>query len=146
MNILEKLTSKDSHQIWSASCDIAKCTDIDELKALSDHLDSIMESTKGINLGGGFCPNSYHLEFALKKLEYVKRSAGCLCSLYPEYMFYSPVKEQDSGCITIDKAVEIDGKWNDYYLCHCNQCLSKFKVKEREGHFTWWAWQKVCQS
>lgn len=143
MSMLSKLTSKDPHQIWSASCEIAECDDIGVLKAVSNHLEMIKTATKGIQLGGGLCPNSYHLEFALKKLEHVRCNSGCLCSLYPANMFYSPVKEQDSGRITIDITAEVDGKWVDYYMCHCNHCYLKYKVEEREGHFMWWTWKKA---
>lgn len=143
MSIINKITSKDPHQIWEACGDIAQLTDLNELNILASHLEEIKKSTKKIDLGGTFCPNSYHLDFAIKKLEHVKNNQGCLCSLYQDNMFFNPRKEEEKGNILIDKKVEIEGKWIDYYLCHCMKCNDKFKVEEREGHYTWWSWKKI---
>ncbi|MES2676657.1 MAG: hypothetical protein V4660_20640 [Pseudomonadota bacterium] len=143
MNILEKLKSKDVTQILSACSEVAKCRDLDELKMLSPHVNEIKKATKSISLGGALCPNSYHLDFAIKKLEHVKKDLGCLCALYPENMFYNPVTEQQMALIAIDEVVKIDNKWIDYYLCRCAACNSEFKVEERDGHYTWWSWKRI---
>jgi hypothetical protein len=68
MSILDKFTSKNSQEIWSASCEVAKCNNLELLDSLAIDIKTIENATKGINLGGGLCSNSYHLDFALKKL------------------------------------------------------------------------------
>lgn len=143
MSILDKFTSKKSQEIWSASCEVAKCHNLELLDSLAIDIKTIESATKGINLGGGLCPNSYHLEFALKKLRYVEQRSGCLCALYPEYMFFNPIDEEKTCSITITEIVRIDGKWIDYYRCKCNQCHASYKVEERDGHFTFWSWKKA---
>lgn len=143
MSILDKFTSKNPQEIWSASCEVAKCNSLELLDSLAVDIKTIESSTKGIDLGGGLCPNSYHLEFALKKLRYVEQRAGCLCSLYPEYMFFNPIDEEKSCSIAITETVQIDGKWIDYYRCKCSKCHTSYKVEERDGHFTFWSWEKA---
>jgi hypothetical protein len=143
MNILDKFTSKNSQEIWSASCEVAKCNNLEILDSLATDIKTIEIATKGIDLGGGLCPNSYHLEFALKKLRYVEQREGCLCVLYPEYMFFNPIDGEKNCSITITEIVQIDGKWIDYYKCKCNKCYASYKVEERDGHFTFWSWSKA---
>lgn len=143
MSILDKFTSKNSHEIWSASCEVAKCNNLELLDSLAIDIKAIENATKGISLGGALCPNNYHLEFALKKLRYVNKRAGCLCVLYPEYMFFNPIDEEKNCSITITEIVQIDGKWIDYYICKCNKCHASYKVEERDGHFTFWSWAKA---
>ncbi|MCA2016443.1 hypothetical protein LDJ79_09995 [Vibrio tritonius] len=143
MSILDKFTSKNPQQIWSASCEVAKCNNLELLDSLAVDIIAIENATKGITLGGALCPNSYHLEFALKKLRYVKNRAGCLCALYSEYMFFNPIDEEKNGNITITEIVKIDGKWIDYHICKCNKCHVSYKVEERGGHFAFWSWIKA---
>lgn len=143
MSILDKFTSKNSQEIWSASCEVAKCNNLELLDSLAIDIKTIENATKGIKLGGGFLSNSYHLDFALKKLRYVEERAGCLCELYPEYMFFNPLDEEKNCSITITEIVQIDGKWIDYYRCRCNKCHASYKVEERDGHFTFWSWAKA---
>src|SRR5690606_30771249 len=111
MSMLSKLTSGDPHQIWSASCEIAECTDIEVLKAVSNHLDLIKKATKSMQLKGGLCPNTYHVEFALSKLEHVRSNARCLCVMFPSNVSYSRLTEQDSGRVTIAVTADVEDKW-----------------------------------
>lgn len=143
MSILDKFTSKNSQEIWSASCEVAKCNNLEVLDSLVIDIKIIEKATKGINLGGRLCPNSYHLDFALKKLRYVEKRAGCLCSLYPDYMFFNPIDEEKNCNVTISEIVQIDNKWIDYCWCNCNKCHASYKVEERDGHFTFWSWAKA---
>ncbi|WP_444938775.1 hypothetical protein [Microbulbifer sp. JMSA002] len=143
MSILEKFMSGSPDEIWSASCEVAKCKNLELLDSISDDLEVIEQATAGIDLGGGFCPNSYHLKFALKKLRVVRKRGGCLCSLYPEYMFFNPIYEEKACSVTISEVAKIDGKWIDYYMCKCTNCHSLYRVEEREGHFTFWSWKKA---
>ncbi len=143
MNELEDLLSTDSQRIWAACGAIKSLRDNATLQFLSSHIEQIKTATSGVDLGGALCPNKYHLEFAIKKLEYFKNKQGCLCGLYPENMFFDPSKEQKKGFVEITDKKLIDGKWVDYYICQCKLCSTKFKVEEREGHYSWWQWVKV---
>ncbi len=76
MNILDKFVSNNPEEIWAASCEVAKCNNLELLDALATDIEAIENITNGIDLAGGLCPNSYHLEFALKKLRFVRQRAG----------------------------------------------------------------------
>ena len=69
MNILDKFVSNIPEEIWAASCEVAKCNNLELLDALATDIEAIENTTKGIDLAGGLCPNSYHLEFALKSYD-----------------------------------------------------------------------------
>jgi hypothetical protein len=143
MTALEDLTSKDLTRIRSACAVITDSRDRKWLKELSDSLRLIRENTQNLELGGALCPNSYHVDFVIKKLQFIRRSDECLCALYTDNMFFNPTQEQEKKRLQISDTIHIDGKWVDYYLCECTQCQSKFKVEERYGHYMWWSWKKI---
>jgi len=143
MTTLDDLISQDLTRIRSACAVIMESRDRAFLKDLSESLKQIKKATKGLNLGGALCPNSYHVDFAIKKLEFVRKYDDCLCALYSENMFFNPTDEQEENRLKINETVHIESKWVDYYLCECTQCQSTFKVEEREGHYMWWSWKIV---
>jgi hypothetical protein len=142
MRLLEDLTSRDPKRIWEASCAVRKLRDRSELAHLVEHLDRIKRATKGVKLGGMLRPNSSHLDFAIRKLELTGTSDDCLCSLYPLDDMFDPTGEEEAGNITITATVLTDGNWVDHYDCVCTLCGARFRVDEREYHYTWWAWRK----
>jgi len=139
--LLDDLLSEDSHRIWSAACAIRRSRDFETLKLLSLNLELIEESTKKVALGGGLRPNASHLDFAIRKLGFVKTSTSCLCGLYAMDDQYNPVEEMKAGNISISSTVLAGGEWIDYYDCSCMLCGARFHVEEREYHYTWWAWK-----
>jgi hypothetical protein len=141
MSILDDITSTDPHKIWSSSCAIRELRDVEELKYLVSHLEEIKQKTKEVFLGGALRSNSTHLNFAIRKLEFVKTSKECLCRLYPLDDLYDPNREHKAGHIRITGVIRIEGKWVDYYECECTLCGQRFRVEEREYHYTWWAWR-----
>ena len=141
MSLLEDITSRDPHRIWSSSCAIRELRDIDELKYLASHLDEIKQKIEGVDLGGAVRANSTHFDFAIRKLEFVKNSDECLCRLYLLDDLYNPNREQKAGNIRITAEVLIEGKWIDHYECECSSCFQRFRVEEREYHYTWWTWR-----
>lgn len=141
MSLLEDITSKDPHRIWSSSGAIRLLRDIEELKYLAGHLEEIRQKTDGVFLGGAVRSNSTHLNFAIRKLEFVKTSQECLCRLYLMDDLYDPEREQKAGNILINREALIEGKWIDYYECECALCGQRFRVEEREYHYTWWTWR-----
>ena len=141
MSLLEDITSKDPYRIWSSSGAIKELRDIEELKYLASHIEEIKQKTTGISLGGALRSNSTHLDFAIRKLEFVKTSKECLCKLYLLDDLYDPERQHKAGNIRITGVVRIEGKWVDYYECECALCGQRFKVEEREYHYTWWTWR-----
>jgi hypothetical protein len=138
--LLEDITSGDSHRVWSSSCAVITLRDTSELNSLASNLQEIKGKTRNLALGGALFPNSEHLKFALRKLEYHKECVGCLCLLYPEYLMYDPQKEAEAGNVRIESITYIEGKWVDAYTCICTSCGTHFRVEEREYHYTWWGW------
>ena len=142
--LLEDFTSSDPHRIWSASCAVAKLRDSTELDRLALHLAEIQRKTKGIQLGGMFVPNAEHLRFALHKLTYHRDRRGCLCRLYPERLFFNPQEEAAAGNVRIEGTTYVEGKWVDFYTCVCALCGARYRVEERESHYTWWGWKALA--
>jgi hypothetical protein len=143
MSLLEDLTSGDAHRIWSSACAIRRLRDPEELALLVDNLESIKASTQGVALGGALRANASHLSFAIRKLEHVRSTRDCLCLLYTMDDLYNPAKEAADAFVRILRTVHLAGGWVDYYECECAVCGAKYRVEEREYHYTWWAWRRV---
>lgn len=142
--IMNKISSRDSHQIWESTCEIiALGQDREALNPLLILTDKIHELTKGIELGGAFAPNSRFLTAAVKTLEFHRDSDACTCSLYGLHDCMNPKKEVDNGFLQLDNIVRVEDKWVDYYEASCTRCNQKFKIEEREGHYMWWKWEKI---
>lgn len=139
--LLEDFTSGDPHRIWSASGAVAKLRDAEELDRLARNFALIWCKTRGIKLGGMFVPNAEHLRFALRKLRYHRDRRGCLCRLYPEYLFFNPDDEAAAGNVCIESTTYVEGRWVDRYTCVCTACGTRYRVEERESHYLWWGWK-----
>ena len=144
--IINKISSRDSHQIWESSCEIIAIGQdreaIKPLLGLTNKLDSL---THGIDLGGAFARNSRFLSGAIKTLEFHRDSDSCTCALYGLHDCMNPKKEVDKGFLVIDNIVRIEDKWVDYYEAICTRCNQKFKIEEREGHYMWWKWERITE-
>jgi hypothetical protein len=147
--LLDDLISRDPQRIWSASCAVHRLRAPEPLAILVQNLDLIRTRTAGINLGGALRANASHLAFALRKLEFVRDERGCLCALYPLYDLYNPANEAAAGNIRITGTTHVantDGTvsaYVDFYACDCALCPARFRVEEREYHYTWWAWRLI---
>jgi hypothetical protein len=141
LHLLEDITSGDSRRIWSSACAIRTLRDKDVLDVLVRHLDEIKEKTQSTKLGGSLRPNSSHLNFALRKLEFVRDERGCLCSLYSEDDLFDPEQEEANGNIHIvNKTFE---NYAGIYHCQCKLCATNYHVEEQMYHYAWWVWKKV---
>ncbi len=143
MSIFDDLVSKDTTRIWSGACAVRRLRDRGELAMLAEHIDEIKNATQGIALGGALRPNSSHLAFAIMKLEQVRGTQECLCSLYALDDQYNPSTEETDGNVQILETTLIEDKWADFYTCRCTQCDARYRVEEREYHYTWWAWKRA---
>ncbi len=143
MTIFEDLVSKNTKRILAGASAIRTLRDRAELMNLASHLAEIRKSTRNISLGGALRPNSSHLDFAIRKLEFIRDSHECLCALYEMDDLYDPQTEQKSGHIRILGTTLLDGKWIDFYECECMECGVRYRVEEREYHYTWWKWERL---
>jgi hypothetical protein len=144
--ILEHITSRDTHKVWLSSCEIISIgQDRDKISPLIKHLPEIKEQTKGLDMGGAFAPNQRFIDFAIRTIEFHRDSAECTCNLYPEHESIDPHREVEKGNIQILSTTRIENKWVDYYSAVCKKCGQEFKIIEREYHYTWWGWTPVKQ-
>ena len=97
------------------------------------------EATKGVDLGGALRPNSSHLDFAIRKLEFVRYQSGCLCALYEMDDMYNPSQEEADGHIRILSENLTDRVIN----CECSYCALTFRVEEQDYHYSWWKWRRA---
>jgi len=84
-------------------------------------------------------PNSSHLDFALRKLEFVRNASGCLCVLYEMDDQFNPIQEQTDGHVRVIDTIVAERS----VVCECVYCAQKFKVEEREYHYPWWKWARA---
>ncbi|MEW5734360.1 MAG: hypothetical protein AB1921_05875 [Thermodesulfobacteriota bacterium] len=143
MGLFEDLTSGDPQRIWSASCAVRTSRNMAELEALAGRIEEIRAKTKGVALGGAFRPNASHLAFAIRKLQFVRDSGGCLCELYPEDEMFNPEAERDSGNVRILETLVDEARQTVTHRCRCVACGQSYRVEERQYHYTWWAWTRA---
>jgi hypothetical protein len=142
--IINKISSKDSHQIWEASCEIiAIGQDKEAIKPLIGLTDKINDLTKDIKLGGAIASNKRFVVGAIKTLEFHRDSKECTCQLYGTHDCMNPNNEVKKGFLRINNIVRIEEKWVDFYEASCTRCQQKFKIEEREGHYMWWSWKRI---
>jgi hypothetical protein len=108
---------------------------------LASNLEEIRRKTENLQLGGLVFSNAEHLRMALRKLEFHRARSGCLCALYPEYIFYNPQQEEAAGNVVIEQITYSEGNWIDAYFCACTVCGQQYRVEEGEYHYTWWGWK-----
>lgn len=94
--------------------------------------------------GGALFSNAERLRFVLRKLEHHRDRVGCLCRLYPEHLMHDPRKDAAAGNVRIENTTYQDGKWVDAYLCVRTICGARYRVEERESHYTWWGWKVLA--
>jgi len=134
--IINKISSKDPHQIWESCCEIISLgQDREAIRPLFGLTDLIDDLTKGIELGGAFAPNSRFLSAAITTLKFHENINSCTCDLYGIHDCMNPNKEVDKGFLQIDNIIRIQDKWVDYYKATCTRCNQQFKIEEREGHY-----------
>ncbi|GAB5523200.1 MAG: hypothetical protein Roseis2KO_10720 [Roseivirga sp.] len=142
--IINKISSKDSHQIWESSCAIiALSQDRVATKPLLYLTDKINDLTKEIKLGGAFASNERFVMGAIKTLEFHRDSKECTCHLYGIHECMNPKNEVKKGYLSINNVARIKGKRVDHYEASCTRCKQKFRIEDREGHYIWWSWKRI---
>ena len=143
MGLLADITSRDPARVWAAACAVRTLRDRAEIAHLIDNLDEIKQRTRRLALGGALRQNATHLNFAVKKLEFLKTSSACPCVLYTMDDLFDPAREEGAGNIQITGTIIADGGYVDHYDCKCVLCGAEYVVDERQYHYTWWAWRPV---
>ncbi|MCP4326189.1 MAG: hypothetical protein GY787_31000 [Alteromonadales bacterium] len=143
VQIVEEITSRDTHKVWSSSCYIISIgQDRESILPLVEFLPEIIKKTSNLDMGGAFAPNQRFIDFAVKTIEFHRDNKKCPCCLYLDHGV-DPKKELTKGNILITNITRIDGKWVDFYNVDCAKCNDKYKVIERESHYMWWEWSKA---
>ncbi len=141
--IIEHITSRDTHKVWLSACKIISLGQNQEkILPLIEHLPQIIKQTKGLKMGGIFAPNQRFIDFAIRTIEFHRDNKSCSCTLFTEHGV-DPHKEVEKGNIEVTETVYEQEPWVDYYLANCRKCSQKFKIIERESHYMWWAWEKI---
>jgi hypothetical protein len=143
MTIFEDLLSGDPTRIWSGAGAVLRSWDLVQLRELALHIPEIRKKTAGVPLGGALHPNSVHLDNAIARLEHVRDQRGCLCVLYASDQFSDPAQEAERGNVRISETQRLDGGHVDYYTCVCLHCGTRYRVTEREYHYTSWGWSRI---
>ncbi|MBT1705137.1 hypothetical protein [Chryseosolibacter indicus] len=142
--IIEEITSRDSHKVWRSACEIISLGQEPTLiKPLIEFIPLIRQKTIGLEMGGAFALNQRFIDFAIRTLEFHKNNMGCPCALFGGHDSMEPNKEEERGYITITDKVLLEGNYVDYYLATCKRCHQKFKIIERDYHYTWWGWERI---
>lgn len=138
--LLDEILSGDSHKVWSSSCAIMKLSQNEErIKEFVPYLNEIKTKTANLNLGGTIAPNDRFVKKVIKVLEHYRTGGGCSCCLLDG-------NDDPNNYETIDIQETVnykDSNWVDFYIVECKKCNQKYKVCEREYHYTWWDWQKM---
>lgn len=156
--IIENITSRDTHKVWESACEIINFgQDYYAIAPLLDYLPIIRNSTEDLDMGGAFAPNQRFIDFAIATIEFHKNTEQCPCALFTkkfkltnnlvkreiQYEGFNPNKEAEKGNVEILDTVYIDNNWIDYYVVKCVKCTAYYKVEEREGHYMFWNWMGI---
>ena len=156
--IIEYITSQDRQQVWESACKIIDLgQDHEKIVPFIEYLPQIKERTVGLDMGGGFAPNQRFIDFAVKTIEFHKENKECSCALFVEkykltnddvdremqYECFNPKKEVEKGNIEILEEIVVPKEWIIDYVVKCLKCGQKFKVEQREYHYTWWHWIRI---
>jgi hypothetical protein len=144
IEIVNKISSKDSHQIWESACEIVSLgQDREAIKPLIPLASQINKLTKDIEMGGAFAPNSRFISAAIKTLEFHRDSKECTCQLFGIHDGMDPNDEVNKGYLKIDNTNKIEGDWLDNYDATCTRCHQKFRIDVRLGHYMWFSWNRI---
>lgn len=133
----------DPDRVLSASWDIVNLRDKKQLKILCENLEEIKFKTSGIELGGSIAPNQRVLDQAIAKLKQLMISDVCFCVFYPRGENFNPRMEAERGYVEIKEEKRNKSGWIEFTECFCSECGTRYKVYEKEYHFTYWEWRKI---
>jgi hypothetical protein len=150
--LIQDMTSRDVDRIRTAGAEIIKNSQNEEqIKKLFPYRDNIYKSTRNLELGGAFAPNSRFYEFPLEIIDYhslldsqIEKSGKCTCDLYlKSFESYNPNNEELNDSMTLfAKAI---GDYTFLYGMKCEKCKKRFHVSERQYHYIWYKWDLLTK-
>lgn len=141
--LLQDLLSRDARRIHAASSQLARAFSAPLLDGLAPHAEHIEAACKDVQLGGALVSNDVHLNAALRRLRYWREGTGCLCALYPHYLFFRPQALVEQGHVQLlERGMAEDG-WGERRRVACMGCGRHWDATDREYHYPWWEWTPV---
>lgn len=141
--LLQDLLSRDAARITDAARAVARLFTASSLDALAAHADLIEQRCQGIALGGMLISNQAHIKAALHRLRYWQAREGCLCALYPSYVFFNPKPLLEQGHVQLRGLGDAEDGWGECCRVTCTHCAQQWHATEREYHYPWWEWRAV---
>ncbi|MCW4454175.1 hypothetical protein OK348_05150 [Flavobacterium sp. MXW15] len=141
--LLQALTSRDARRIQAAASQVARLHAAGALDALAPHAETIGKACAGIELDGALIGNQVHLAFALRRLRYWRDRTGCLCALYPGYVFFDPRCLIEQGQVRLLERGEAEDGWGERHRVACSACGQAWDATDREYHYPWWEWRPL---
>lgn len=139
--IIDCMVSRDTHKVWLAACKIIELgQEPSAILPLVEHLPVIRSASQRLDMGGAFFPNQRYIDLAIRTIEFYAYGSGCPCALYVGQST-DVEREQKKGYVNINETVYFESKWPDFFRVECKRCGKRFRVQERESHFTWWNWE-----
>ncbi|MGE8236436.1 MAG: hypothetical protein ACN6PQ_09165 [Stenotrophomonas indicatrix] len=142
--LLQDLLSRDASRIHAASSRLARLFSATTLDALAPQTERIEQACEGVQLGGALVSNSVHLQAALRRLRYWRERTGCLCALYPDYLFFDPRRLIEQGHVRLLELGVADDGWGDRHRVACTCCGQHWDAIDREYHYPWWEWTPMA--
>ncbi|HDS1037260.1 TPA: hypothetical protein QDZ42_000243 [Stenotrophomonas maltophilia] len=141
--LLQDLLSADASRIHASACRVAVLFDRPLLQMLAPHAERIEQACSGVRLGGALVANQIHLQAALQRLRHVRDPAGCLCALFPSYLFFDPRRMIEAGHVCLLELGQADDGWGARHRVACQHCGQAWDASDREYHAPWWEWKPV---
>ena len=140
---IQKLESRDKHQILDAVWSIIDCTNRAVMLELLPNLPRFEREVKSVDLGGMFYQNSKHFDLAM---QYIKHACdgGCHCFIYQHTSIFNPTSQEKKGHISILSTSNNVELYEMYFDIECAYCNKRFNVTEvHGGHVPWYGWSEV---
>ena len=141
--LLQDLLSRDASRIHAAGSQLARSFSTPTLEALAPHAERIEKACQGVQLGGALVRNDVHLNAALRRLHHWRERRGCLCALYPHYLFFKPQSLIAQGQVRLLERGTADDGWGERHRVACTGCGRHWDATDREYHYPWWEWTPV---
>lgn len=138
--LLRSLGSGDYGVLRTAAATIALTREAALLDDLAAQLPYVEVARARYNTAPKWIRERYELDFVLRKLRHWRDQSGCLCQLYPYWMYYRPDREVASGHLRPLATGSAEGGWGDTLDGACTACGREWRCTDREYHAPWWEW------
>ena len=141
LELIKQIETRDIQKIRGATWEIiTRKAERDLILQLVPFISNIQNAIHDLEMGGAFAPNKRFVDYALRVIEHHRDKNTCPCILNMQMECINPKEEEKRGNARFYAETVMDGVYVDYYSVECVHCNQKFKVIEREYHYTWWGW------